>query len=168
MKLEAKIFLRVKGRYDDIMHWEETVLNIFRSLLLCVGCLVCGWLQIKPHKHRGTRNNECLDLWDYEFCDYLCFVKMECAEICHFLTFKDKYWFFCCKLKHQNQEAVTSRSYPALQSAVCTIGFCFILTFWPQFWLLLTVKCRSAQVSITACRHFRNQLIFSPLNWSQP
>lgn len=61
MKLEAKIFLRVKGRYD-IMHWEETVLNIFRSLLLCVVCLVCGRLQIKPHKHRGTKNNECLDL----------------------------------------------------------------------------------------------------------
>lgn len=62
MKLEAKIFLRVKVRYDDIMHWEETVLNKFRSLLRCVGCLVCGWLQMKPHKHRGTRNNECLDL----------------------------------------------------------------------------------------------------------
>lgn len=58
MKLVAKIFLRC----DDIMHWEETVLNIFRSLLLCVGCLVCDWLQIKPHKHHGTKKNECLDL----------------------------------------------------------------------------------------------------------
>lgn len=54
MKQEAKICLRVMAGMMTSCPCRLTVLNIFRFLLLCAGCLVCGWLQIKAHKHHGT------------------------------------------------------------------------------------------------------------------